>query len=114
MGGSSKSSESSSQSTETVSPNATGTVGDVIQANGAITITDNMPEGAVDVFKQLVSLAGQSLDTARQAGGAALQYMNENSKATQQPDVSLVESSNKTMMYLALALVGVAIWSRGK
>lgn len=114
MGGG-KSSSSNQSTQETVSSNANGVVGDVYQGKD-ITINQELPDAAVEVFKQLVSLTGQSLDLAEAAGTVALEKVGDRTQAATQPDLTLAQASMKNVPYIvgAVALVAVIYFWRKK
>lgn len=107
-GGKSSSSTSSSQETYTqttsTSSTATGIVGDLFQGQ-TISITENLPENAVEVFKSLVALSSGAIDIAAQAGGRAL----DTAEKASQPDLSALETvqetSNKQLRYIVIGAV---------
>lgn len=119
MGGKSSSKNQSSQ--ETNSQSASGVVGDVVQGQ-AVTINQELPDNAVDVFKQLVGLVGQSLDFARDAGEAALdssqnaiEKVSDRTTQATQPDLSLSLASIKNMPIIAgivAAVAGIYFWRK--
>ena len=105
-GSSSKSSSStaSSQVTDTVTGTATGTVGDVIQGE---TVNVNFPQQAVDVFRDLTALVGNSIDIAAQAGTKALDATNALATSVKQPDVAVIQGSQDTARYALLAVAAI-------
>lgn len=119
MGGKSSSSNKSSQ--ETNSQSASGVVGDVVQGQ-SVTINQELPDNAVDVFKQLVGLVGQSLDLVEEAGGAALESsqsaiekVSDRTTQATQPDLSLSLASIKNMPIiagLAAVVAGIYFWRK--
>jgi hypothetical protein len=112
MGGGKSSSDSSSQtSTQTSTGTATGTVGDVVQGQ-QITINQDLPDAAVDVFKQLVALSGQAIEIAAVAGGKALDSNAALAQATKAPDVTLAQGYQKQVLYGigAIAVVAVVVF----
>lgn len=115
MGGKSSSSSSSSNSTTTTTGSATGTVGDVFQGE-SITITENLPDNAVDVFRQLVELAGQAIDVGANAAGAALESNQQLAQAAKQPDLTIIEGYQKQVYYAigAVALIAAYLLFRKK
>lgn len=72
MGGKSSSSSSTETSTENVTStaSATGSAGDVVQGQ-TITINQDLPDEAVNVFKQLVDAQNNAIGLAEKAGALA-------------------------------------------
>lgn len=127
-GGKSSSSTSSSSSkvTTTSSATATANVAPVIQGQ-TITVNQDLPDAAVDVFKQLVALSGKAVDVAAGAGKTAIEALAANQKAslestqnlaqaTKQPDLTVVAGYQKQVYYAigAVALVAVYLIVRKK
>jgi hypothetical protein len=109
MGGKSSSSNatSSAQTTTTTSGSATGTVGSVYQGQ-TVNITDNLPDTAVDVFKELIHLTGNAIDVAAGAGEAALKSNAALTTTIKQPDVALAQGGQKNTQYAITAAAVVA------
>lgn len=112
-----KSSSSSNTTTEntTSSATSTGVVGDVLQGQ-YITVTEELPDAAVDVFKQLVDLVGQSIDVAAAAGEKAIDTTTGFAEKAAQPDLSAITGYQKQVYWIigAIAVVGIAFAMRKK
>lgn len=113
MGGKSSSSSSSSTENTTSTATSTGVVGDVLQGQN-ITVNDYLSEDVSDVFKQLTSLVGQSLELVGGAGDIiadankeALLNTQEFAKQAVQPDLAVLTQGQKTIGYSILAIAGV-------
>lgn len=114
-GGKSSSSTSATNETTTSTATSTGTVGDVVQGQ-TISITQEFPDQAVEVFKQLVEFA----TGAGQAAVDVVKKSNETVAAVTgkaaQPDLSVIESSQRTLYYVlgavAVAFVAIRIWGK--
>lgn len=115
MGGKSSSSNatSSAQTTTTTTGSATGTVGSVYQGQ-TVNITDQLPESAVNVFKELIHLTGNAIDVAAAAGSKALDNNAALTTTIKQPDVALAQGGQKNTQYaiIAAAVVGIALFMR--
>ena len=115
-GGKSSSSADSTNQTTTSSASTTGNTGSVLQGQN-ITINDQLPQSAVDVFKSLVGFADDALSVAAQAGQKALDSTNSLATATKQPDVALAQGYQKQIYYVifgAVAIVAVMTIFRKK
>lgn len=110
-GGKSSSSSSTASETTTTTGSATGVVGDVFQGE-TIAIHQELPDAAVDVFSQLIDLAGQSIGLAGAAGEKAINTASEAAKTAAQPDVALLQGYQKQVYYAigAVAVVAVVIF----
>lgn len=113
MGGKSSSSNdtASNQTTTTTTGSATGTVGSVYQGQ-TVNVTDQLPQEAVTVFKDLINLTGNAIQIAAEAGGAALKSNADLTTVIKQPDVALAQGGQKNTQYaiIAAAVVGVALF----
>lgn len=104
-GGKSSSSSNTTTETTTTTAGATGTVGDVLQGQN-ITVTDNLPDGAIKVFEQIVDLAELAIDKAGIAGEKAIDTVQESLQQAAQPDVEILKGSQKQIM-VAFGVAGL-------
>lgn len=115
MGGKSSSSNatSSTQTSTTTTGSATGTVGSVYQGE-TVNVTDQFPQEAVTVFKDLIALTGNAIDIAAAAGAKAIDSNATLTTVIKQPDVALAQGGQKNTQYaiIAAAVVGVALFMK--
>jgi hypothetical protein len=107
MGGSSKSDSSSTSTQETTTTNAsvTGAAGDVVQGQ-QVTINQELPDQAVDVFTQLVGLSTNALKLVEGTGKIAIDSITQTSQKAAQPDLSVIEGYQDQVKY---AIIGIAV-----
>ena len=114
-GGKSSSSSESNTQTTTSTATATGVVGDLVQGQ-LITINEQLPDAAVDVFNQLVNLAGQALQQTSDVTEGAANLVSDAAKTAAQPDVALIQGYQKQVYYIvgavALAVATIFIFRR--
>lgn len=104
-GGKSSSSSATSSETNTSSATSTGVVGDVLQGQN-ITVNQELPDQAVDVFKQLVALNEKTIDLAAAAGNKAIETVTQTAQQAAQPDVTLIKDYQKQVVY---AIIGAVV-----
>lgn len=107
-GGKSSSSADSTNVTTTTTGTSTGNLGYVVQGE-TINIDQNVSDQVVEVFNQLVGLASKSIDLSTEAGKAALQSTQNFATKVVQPDVAVVESSQKQNYYVVGAVAAAIV-----
>jgi cell wall-associated NlpC family hydrolase len=113
-GGKSESSTASTQSTETTTGSATGTVGDVLQGQ-TINLNNELSDNALDAYKQLAAITQQSLSMANATGSKAADLIAAVTSTAAQPDVSLIAGYQKQIYWILGAVVVVVAlfkWSK--
>lgn len=106
MGGGKSSSESNTSSTtNTSSATTTGNTGQVLQGQN-INVNQELPDQAVEVFKQLIDLNTKTIDLAAAAGNKAIESVTTTSQQAAQPDVTLIKDYQKQVIY---AIIGAVV-----
>lgn len=110
-GGKSSSSSNSTSTTNTSSATSTGVVGNVLQGQD-ITVNQELPDQAVEVFKQLVDLNAKTLDIAAAAGNKAIDKVTDTAQQAAQPDVELIQGYQKQVIYAIIGAVATVVISK--
>lgn len=107
-GGKSSSNSTTSSTTTTTTGTSTGNLGYVLQGE-VINVDQNVSESVVDVFSQLVSLAGKAIDLSGRAGTLLTDGLKDAYITSKQPDVKLIEntqkSASKTQIYVIAGVI---------
>lgn len=114
MGGGGKSSSSTDQAQTTLS--ADGLVsGQVINVSSkgrtdfAYTQIDEFPEAVREVFSELLSLTGQTIDKAFAAGEVALTTATTAATEAAQPDLAVVKNTQNYVPLLVAGMVAIVV-----
>lgn len=107
MGGSSKSSAATTTTSEQKTNTLDGVNTGQQNVGEGITVNNNFTEEIKQVFSELIGLVDKTLDTASEAGGAAINAISARYEGQENPNLAL---TSRALPLLAILSVGVVIF----